>query len=318
MAIPIRCAVDQSGNLYIVDQGAHNIRKVNITTGIISTYAGIANAQGFSGDNGPAVAAQMNNPTAAVFDSAGNLYVTDQSNQRIRKIDTDGTITTVAGSGAVGFAGDHGPATSASLNFPGETVVDSAGNLFIVDTVNEVIRLVSNGTISTVAGVPGVIGTNGDGGPPSLAQFNFPFALTLDPSANLYIGDTSNNRIRKISGLASASANCTFALSSGGQGFTSAGGSGSVVITTQIGCTWTPSGVPSWVTITNSPASGSGTLSYQVAANAGPARTATLTSGGVSFTIEQQALSIVGLEFHRLHAAPRRGRTLDHLVYPGQ
>src|ERR1019366_869636 len=124
MTIPIRCAVDQSGNLYIVDQGAFNIRKVT-PGGTISTFAGIANSQGFSGDNGPAVAAQMNNPTAASFDAAGNLYVTDQGNQRIRKIDTSGTITTVAGNGANAFAGDHLAATSASLNFPGETVIDA-------------------------------------------------------------------------------------------------------------------------------------------------------------------------------------------------
>ena len=295
MVIPIRCAVDHSGNLYIVDQGAHNIRKVN-SSGIISTFAGIANAQGFTGDGGPAFAAQMNNPTAAVFDSAGNLFVTDQSNQRIRKIDTSGIITTVAGNGANAFAGDHGPATSASLNFPGETVIDSAGNLFIVDTVNQVIRMVSGGTISTVAGVPGVIGNIGDGGSPLQAQFNSPFAITLDPSANLYIGDTGNNRIRKISGLASATANCTFSLSAGGQAFTAAGGSGSVTVSTQIGCNWTPSNIPSWITITNFP-SGSGTLTFQVAANAGPGRSATLTSSGVSFTVEQQAASNVGLNF---------------------
>ena len=296
MVNPIRCAVDQSGNLYIADQNAHDIRKVN-TSGVISTFAGIANAQGFSGDNGPAVAAQMSNPTAVSFDAAGNLYVTDQFNHRIRKIDTSGTITTVAGNGVNGFFGDHGPATSASLNYPGETVVDSAGNLFIVDTVNQVIRLVSGGTISTVAGVPGVIGTNGDGGPPSVAQFNNPFPITLDPSANLYIGDTGNNRVRKISGLAAATANCTFSLSSGGQAFTSAGGSGSVIISTQIGCTWTPSGIPSWITITNSPPGGGGNLSFQVAANAGSDRSATLTASGVSFTIEQQAGSIVGMHF---------------------
>ena len=296
MVIPIRCAVDQNGNLYIVDQGAHNIRKVN-TSGIISTFAGIANAQGFTGDGGPAVAAQMNNPTAAVFDTTGNLFVTDQSNQRIRKIDTSGIITTVAGNGVNAFFGDHLAATSASLNFPGETVVDSAGNLFIVDTVNQVIRMVSGGIISTVAGLPGVIGNNGDGGSPLLAQFNSPFAMTLDPSANLYIGDTGNNRIRKISGLASATANCTFSLSSGGQAFTSAGGSGSVIVSTQIGCNWTIPNIPSWITITSFPSSGSGTVAFQVAANAGPDRTVTLTSNGVSFTVEQQAASIVGLNF---------------------
>ena len=124
---PIRCAVDQIGNLYIVDQNAHDIRKVT-TSGVISTIAGVANSPGFGGDNGPAVAALMNNPTAATFDAAGNLYVTDQFNHRIRKIDTNGIITTVAGNGINAFAGDHLAATSASLNYPGETAIDSAGN----------------------------------------------------------------------------------------------------------------------------------------------------------------------------------------------
>ena len=102
MVIPIRCAVDSIGNLYIVDQGAYVIRRVNTGTGVITTFAG-NNVPGFSGDNGPATSAQMNNPTAASFDASGNLYVTDQFNHRIRKIDTNGIITTVAGNGVATF-----------------------------------------------------------------------------------------------------------------------------------------------------------------------------------------------------------------------
>ncbi len=137
----------------------------------------------------------MNSPTAASFDSAGNLYVTDQSNQRIRKIDTNGNITTRRRKRrqcvlpVITVA-----ATSASLNYPGETAVDGAGNLFIVDSVNEVIRMVSGGVITTVAGTPATVGNNGDGGAPLQAQFNNPFALTLDPAANLYVGDIGNNQ----------------------------------------------------------------------------------------------------------------------------
>ncbi len=295
LANPIRCAVDQSGNLYIVDQDAHNIRKVN-TNGVISTFAGIANAQGFSGDNGLAVAAQMNNPTAATFDSSGNLYVTDQRNHRIRKIDANGIITTVAGNGANTFFGDHLPATTASLNLPSDTVIDSAGNLFIVDSGNQVIRMVSGGTISTVAGTPAVQGSGGDGGSPLQAQFNNPFALTLDPAANLYVGDIGNNRVRKISGLASASGPCTYTLSSGGQGFPAAGGSGTITITTGIGCPWSMSGAPLWITSANS-GSGNGTLTYQVAPNAGSDQSVTVTVAGLLFTIEQQGGSIPGLNF---------------------
>ncbi|MFN7996494.1 MAG: IPT/TIG domain-containing protein [Bryobacteraceae bacterium] len=200
MVIPIRCAVDASGNLFIVDQGAFKIRRVD-GNGMITTYAGTG-VQGFSGDNGPATQAQMNNPTAAVVDASGNLYVTDQFNQRIRRIDAaTGTITTVAGNGNAAFGGDGGPAISASLNYPGEVAVDSSGNLFIVDSVNQRIREVSGANISTVAGT-GATGYAGDGGAPLQAAFNNPFPITLDSAGNLYVGDVSNNRVREISGLA--------------------------------------------------------------------------------------------------------------------
>ena len=296
MVIPVRCAVDSNGNLYIVDQGAQVIRKVN-TLGIITTFAGINNTASFSGDNGPANQATMNNPTAASFDSSGNLYVTDQFNQRIRKIDTNGIITTVAGNGGQAFAGDNGPATSASLNFPGETAIDTAGNLFIVDTLNQVIRQVTAaGTISTVAGIPGAIGIGGNNGPPQAAQFNNPFALTLDFMGNLYVGDTNNNRVRKISSLASGPPPCAYSLSSGGQAFSASGGSGSVHITVGPGCVWTIPNLPGWVTITGSPANGgSGTVTYQVEANPVGDRSVTLTGNGLSYTIEQEANLIFGL-----------------------
>lgn len=199
MNIPIRCAVDNSGNLYIVDQGAHKIRMVN-SSGIISTFAGTG-IPGFTGDGGPAAAAEMNNPTAAAFDAAGNLYVSDQVNQRIRRIDTNGIIATVAGNGSAGFSGDGGLATSASLNYPGSTVIDSTGSLYIVDSANNRIRTVLGGIITTVAGT-GAAAYSGDNGPASAAAFSNPFGMTADGAGNLYIGDIANNRVRKISGLA--------------------------------------------------------------------------------------------------------------------
>ena len=113
----------------------------------------------------------MFNLTADSFDAAGDLYLTDQGDQRIRVVNTSGIISTVAGTGTAGFSGDGGPAIAAQLNYPGETVIDSAGNLFIVDVVNYRIRKVSGGTISTVAGT-GVQGSGGDGGPPLQAQFS--------------------------------------------------------------------------------------------------------------------------------------------------
>jgi uncharacterized protein (TIGR03437 family) len=199
MVIPIRCAVDSSGNLYIVDQGAHRVRKVD-GAGTITAYAGNG-VQGFSGDGGPATQAEMNNPTAVAVDVSNNVYITDQFNQRIRRVDAGGTITTVAGNGNPTFGGDTGPAASASLNYPGEVVLDSSGSLFIVDTLNERIRKVSGGVITTIAG-NGTQGYAGDGGAPLQAEFNGPFPMTLDGTGNLYVGDIANNRIRQISGVA--------------------------------------------------------------------------------------------------------------------
>jgi sugar lactone lactonase YvrE len=292
--LPIRCAVDPSGNLFIVDQGAHVIRKVN-TSGTIITYAGINNTANFFGDGGPANQAAMNNPTAAFADTSGNLYVTDQSNHRIRKIDTSGTITTVAGNGSHTFAGDGGLAIAASLNFPGETAVDSAGSLFIMDTVNDVVRKVAGGIISTVAGTHGVAGYAGDGGPPLQAQFSNAFALTIDPSGNLYVSDTTNNRVRIITGVAlGQTSSCTYTLNPAAQAFPAAGGSGSIAIATQAGCAWSLASGPNWVTGATA-GSGTGTLTFQVVANAGAARFATLTIAGQSFSIEQQAVSVPGL-----------------------
>ena len=292
---PIRCAVDSSGNLYIVDQDAQVIRKVT-PAGVISTFAGVNNTAGFSGDNGPATAAQMNNPSAAIFDASGNLYVTDQANQRIRKIDTNGIITTVAGNGVAAFAGDQGDAKSASLNFPGEIAIDPLGNLFITDTSNQAIREVTSaGIISTVAGIPEHSGIGGDNGPPTAAQFNNPLALTRDPLGNLYVGDTGNHRVRKIVSLTSGPPACTYSLNWGGQAFPAAGGNGSIDITAPPGCQWTIPNIPTWIVITGYPPNGgNGRVTYEVVRNGAGYRTVTLTGNGLSYTVEQEAVSLSG------------------------
>jgi uncharacterized protein (TIGR03437 family) len=198
MVIPIRCAVDRAGNLYIADQGAHRIRKVD-STGTITTFAGTG-AQGFSGDGNLSTLASMNNPTAVATDSSGAVYITDQFNHRIRKVDSTGIINTVAGNGVSSYGGDGGVPTQASFSFPGSIVVDSAGSLFIVDTQANRIRKVSGGVIQTIAGTGG-LGSGGDGGPALQATFNNPFAIALDQSGNIYVGDTQNNKIRKITGI---------------------------------------------------------------------------------------------------------------------
>ncbi len=183
------------GSMYIADSWNSMIRKVS-PTGIISTIGGTG-VWGFSGDGGPATAAKLNGPTSVTLDAAGNLYVADQSNHRIRKINTSGIITTIAGNGSVGFSGDGGPATAASLFEPTAAALDASGNIFIADQFNNRIRKVTPaGIISTYAGSAG--GFGGDGGPAAAALISMPCGICFDPSGNLYFTDWGNNRIRKI------------------------------------------------------------------------------------------------------------------------
>jgi uncharacterized protein (TIGR03437 family) len=196
VAQPEGLAVDSSGNLYIADAANHRVRKVT-PAGIISTVAGTGHP-GFSGDNGPAAAAQLNQPYDLTLDAAGNLYIADFGNQRVRRIGTDGNITTVAGNGQSGATTDGGPATAAMLLGPRNVAIDTAGNLYISEFDGHRVRRVApGGTIGTVAGT-GIAGFSGDGGPANAAQLAFPAGLALDGAGNLYIVDTLNVRIRKV------------------------------------------------------------------------------------------------------------------------
>src|ERR1022692_1038304 len=156
-------AVDAVGNLFVADTYNNRIREVS-ASGIITTVAGGGTA-GFSGDGGLAMAAQMSSPAGVLVDAAGNLFIADAGNQRIRKVSAGGIITTVAGTGTAGFSGDGGPATDAQLSVPYGVAVDAFGNLFIADTGNQRIRTVSaSAIIATIAGT-GIQGSSGDGGP---------------------------------------------------------------------------------------------------------------------------------------------------------
>ncbi len=212
IAGPAGVAVDGSGNIFIADHYDSRIRKVS-PSGIITTVAGsgggfqcigfCTSGSGFSGDGGSATSAQLSGPAGIALDSAGNLYIADQYNNRIRKVSPQGIIITVAGNGTGSpnggsFSGDGGSATSAGLWSPTSVAVDAAGNLYIADTTNQRIRKVSNGVITTVAG--GGAGTfSGDGGPATSASLYFPTGVAVDGAGNLYIADSYNNRIRKVS-----------------------------------------------------------------------------------------------------------------------
>ena len=202
---PEGLAFDQSGNLYIADTKNHVIRKLDMSTGVISTYAGFRNpgtgigTPGYSGDAGPALAAKLNGPWGLATDTLGNLFIADLNNNRIRKVSAAGTITTVVGDGTPNVAtdGQSGPATS--INNPAAVAVDVAGNLYLADSGNNVVRKVnaSTGITTAIAGT-GSSTFMGDSGPATSAGLYGPYALTLDGQGNLYVADIFHHRIREV------------------------------------------------------------------------------------------------------------------------
>ena len=199
MFSPTDLIFDSAGDLYISDDGNHRIRKVAAGTGVITTVAGNG-TPGYSGDNGAATSAELYYPAGMVVDSAGNLYIADTFNNRVRKVAAGtGVITTYAGTGTAGFAGDGGAAASAQFNTPARLTLDKAGNMFIADQNNNRVREIFQGTgiITTVAG-DGTAGFSGDGGPGTAAAFHTPLGIAIDNAGSLYISDSANNRIRKL------------------------------------------------------------------------------------------------------------------------
>ena len=196
LALPRGAALDDAGNLYIADTENHRVRKVD-AAGAISTVAGTGK-QGYSGDGGAAVRAQLAFPWGVAADGAGNLYIADRNNHRIRKVDAAGSISTVAGSGQWGYGGDGSAAVRAQLAFPYSVAADEAGSLYIADTWNDRIRKVdAAGVISTIAGT-GEMGYSGDGGAAVRARLSYPADVAVDRAGNLYIADSGNNSIRRL------------------------------------------------------------------------------------------------------------------------
>ena len=196
---PQGIAVDAAGNLFIADTYNNRIREVNATTHVITTVAGNGNL-GFSGDGSAATSAALGYPEGIALDAAGNLFIADSGNNKIREVDaTTHVITTVAGNGIEGYAGDGSAAASASIAAPYGIAVDAAGDLFIADTYNHRIREVNAATqvITTVAG-NGNSGFSGDGSAAALASLWFPRGIAVDATGNLFIADADNNRIREV------------------------------------------------------------------------------------------------------------------------
>ncbi len=206
LSYPMGVAVDASGNIYIADKGNNNVRKITKSTGIISTIAGsVVGSPGTTGDNGAATAALLNQPVALALDAAGDIFVVDNGNNRVRKI-SSGTISAYAGIGGAGaYGGDNGPATAGQLWGPAGIAIDGNGQVYISDSGNNRVRYVDHLTskIFTLAGIP-TAGFSGDGGAAGSAKLNKPLGLAVDASNNVYIADFKNNCVRRVSASSAA------------------------------------------------------------------------------------------------------------------
>jgi uncharacterized protein (TIGR03437 family) len=196
LSAPSGLAFDTHGNLYIADRGNSAIRKVS-PDGNIQTVAGNGSA-GFSGDGGPAISARLGSPDGVAVDSSGNVYIADTANHRIRKVTTDGTIQTIAGSDNYGTSGDGGPASQALLVNPRALAFDADGNLIVTDSSAHMARRITPAGIMQRVSGTGVAGNGGDGGPAIAAQEWAPWGLAVDAAGNIYIGDTGTYLIRVV------------------------------------------------------------------------------------------------------------------------
>jgi len=227
---------DDSGNTFVTYYQGDIVSKVT-PQGVVSVVAGIPNAAGYDGDGGLATSAHLNDPIGITLDSVGNLYIADVFNNVIRKVDTNGIITTVAGQGTAGYSGDGSLATNAELSNPMAVLADTVGNLYIGDTFNNVVRKVDlTGKITTIAGTGAGAGTGswaladpnggsgGDGGPATQAQLNGPIGMALDGNGNLYIADTWNGAVRRVDGTGTISVVAGLCAEGCQSGYTGNGG----------------------------------------------------------------------------------------------
>ena len=267
LSLPGAVAVDNANNIYFADTNNHRIRKITASNGFISTIAGDGE-QGYLGDGGVATAASLDSPRGIATDAAGNVYISDTQNQRVREINAHGIITTLAGNGSAGFAGDGSASTQAVLARPMGLGVDGQGNLYIADSNNQRIREVSNGVISTVVG-DGDQGFSGNDGPATSASLDVPDAITVNPGGDLTLADTENQVVRETA--------------TGGSINTAAGSGPPNTLTLQL--SGSPSGVYGIGTISATLLNGSaptGNVTLQEAGNV--VASASLSNGTASLT----------------------------------
>ncbi len=193
---PAGIASDRAGNIYFADNGSHIVRRVD-AGGILQALAGACAIPGFSGDLGPAAVARLNTPSDVAVDMYGNVYIADNGNNRIRKVDTNGMIKTIAGNGSPVHSGDGLRALVAGINHPNKLAIDRVGNIYFSDGGNRVRKIGVTGIIRTICGT-GTAGFSGDGGPATAAKINRADGIAFDDAGNIYIADRQNNRIRVI------------------------------------------------------------------------------------------------------------------------
>ena len=290
---PVDVKMAADGNLYILEQSGQRLRRVG-PDGTISTVAGTGVSGQPDTETGVATAEPLNFPSGIAVDAAGNVLIADSNNNRVRRVSSDGTISTVAGYGNSAYSGDGGPATAAALSNPAGVALDTGGNMLIADSGNNVVRRIDvNGNINTIAGMVVLAGSppggyNGDGSPATLYMLNQPVALTQGPDSSILIADMLNQRIRQLWPSAN-DPTCSFALSTTAILATSAGGSFPIAITTGSTCAWSVTNLPSWVTIS---AAATGTGNATVTLTVAPtttARLANISIAGVGITINQAA-----------------------------
>jgi hypothetical protein len=278
---PMGIALDTAGSLYIADGDL--VRKV--TNGVITTVAGAGlTSAGYNGDSRPAIGAQLNKPQSVAVDAAGNLYIGDTLNYRVRMV-SGGVITTVAGKGSADDTTVVGsiPATSAGIT-PNGIALDAAANIYIADsgnTIDDFIFKVSGGMISTIAGRGFPPGYGGDNGPAINAALNGPLGVAADLSGTIYVADSGNGLIRVLIPP------CTVVLTTAEIDATGAGGSFNIGIQTGAACGWSVTGLPAWITANAISGTGPATVTLTLPVDYVATRTASLTVAGLPVTVNQ-------------------------------